>query len=301
MGLFGKLFEKKECAICGGEIGLLGNRKLEDGNMCKNCAAKLSPWMTDRRQSTVAEIEQHLAYREENQRRVPTMRPTRVYGQNRVKLYIDEEKKQFFVTAASNWRDANPDIIDIGQVLSCSEDIRENKEEITHTDKDGKKVSFNPKRYKVSYRFYIEIRVDSPFFSEIRFELSDQEPESPYNDLYREYERQAGEMRSLLDPSLRDRPMAAQPAANTFARDAAMKGAAPAMRKEPEPARDGAWKCPSCGARNEGRFCANCGQPKPEPRRGFRCNKCGWTPAAPTNPPKFCPQCGDRFDNDDLA
>lgn len=35
MGLFGKLFEKKECAICGGEIGLLGNRKLEDGNMCQ--------------------------------------------------------------------------------------------------------------------------------------------------------------------------------------------------------------------------------------------------------------------------
>ena len=32
MGLFGKLFEKKECSVCGGEIGLLGNRKLEDGN-----------------------------------------------------------------------------------------------------------------------------------------------------------------------------------------------------------------------------------------------------------------------------
>ena len=28
MGLFGKMFEKKECSICGGEIGLLGNRKL---------------------------------------------------------------------------------------------------------------------------------------------------------------------------------------------------------------------------------------------------------------------------------
>ena len=38
MGLFGKLFEKKECSVCGGEIGLLGNRKLEDGNLCKNCA-----------------------------------------------------------------------------------------------------------------------------------------------------------------------------------------------------------------------------------------------------------------------
>ena len=42
MGIFGKLFEKKECSVCGGEIGLLGNRKLEDGNLCKNCAAKLS-------------------------------------------------------------------------------------------------------------------------------------------------------------------------------------------------------------------------------------------------------------------
>lgn len=52
MGLFGKLFEKKECAICGGEIGLLGNRKLEDGNMCKACAAKLSPWFDERRHSS---------------------------------------------------------------------------------------------------------------------------------------------------------------------------------------------------------------------------------------------------------
>ena len=60
MGLFGKLFDKKECSICGDEIGLLGNRKLEDGNMCKNCAAKLSPWFSDRRESTVAEIQRFI-------------------------------------------------------------------------------------------------------------------------------------------------------------------------------------------------------------------------------------------------
>lgn len=53
MGLFGNLFEKKICSVCGGEIGLLGNRKLEDGNLCKNCAKKLSPWFSDRRHSTV--------------------------------------------------------------------------------------------------------------------------------------------------------------------------------------------------------------------------------------------------------
>ena len=37
------LFDKKYCDICGDKIGLLGNRKLENGNLCKNCAKKLSP------------------------------------------------------------------------------------------------------------------------------------------------------------------------------------------------------------------------------------------------------------------
>ena len=52
------LFDKKFCSICGEKIGLLGNRKLEDGNLCKDCAAKLSPWFTERKQSTVEEIKE---------------------------------------------------------------------------------------------------------------------------------------------------------------------------------------------------------------------------------------------------
>ena len=39
------LFDKKICDICGEKIGLLGNRKLDDGNLCKDCAKKLSPWL----------------------------------------------------------------------------------------------------------------------------------------------------------------------------------------------------------------------------------------------------------------
>ena len=60
------LFDKKYCDICGEKIGLLGNRKLEDGNLCKDCAKKLSPWFSDRRRSTVEDIKGQLAYREEN-------------------------------------------------------------------------------------------------------------------------------------------------------------------------------------------------------------------------------------------
>ena len=72
------LFDKKYCDICGEKIGLLGNRKLENGNLCKNCARKLSPWFSDRRGSTVEEIRAQLAYRAENQEKVAaSIRPER--------------------------------------------------------------------------------------------------------------------------------------------------------------------------------------------------------------------------------
>ena len=61
------LFDKKYCDICGEKIGLLGNRKLEDGNLCKDCARKLSPFFSERRNSTVEDIKRQLAYRAENE------------------------------------------------------------------------------------------------------------------------------------------------------------------------------------------------------------------------------------------
>lgn len=69
------LFDKKYCDICGEKIGLLGNRKLEDGNLCKNCAAKLSPFFSERRRSTVEDIKRQLAYREENEKLVRDFNP----------------------------------------------------------------------------------------------------------------------------------------------------------------------------------------------------------------------------------
>ena len=55
------LFDKKICDICGEKIGLLGNRKLDDGNLCKDCAKKLSPWFEERRHSTVEDIKRQLS------------------------------------------------------------------------------------------------------------------------------------------------------------------------------------------------------------------------------------------------
>ncbi len=58
------------------------------------------------------------------------------------------------------------------------------------------------------------------------------------------------------------------------------------------------WVC-SCGAVNKGKFCAECGAKKPANEPQYRCDKCGWEPEDPKNPPKFCPECGDRFGAED--
>ena len=95
------LFEKKQCSICGGDIGLLGNRKLEDGNCCKNCAAKLSPWFSDRRSSTVEEIKAQIDMREQNKELVKAFNTTRTMGRS-TKVYVDENAGKFMVTPAGS-------------------------------------------------------------------------------------------------------------------------------------------------------------------------------------------------------
>lgn len=67
----------------------------------------------------------------------------------------------------------------------------------------------------------------------------------------------------------------------------------------PKPANDG-WTC-ACGTLNKGKFCQNCGAKKPEGTPVYRCDKCGWEPEDPAHPPKFCPECGDLFDENDRA
>ena len=56
----------------------------------------------------------------------------------------------------------------------------------------------------------------------------------------------------------------------------------------------------ACGAVNTGKFCSECGKPKPAGMPKYKCDKCGWEPADPAHPPKFCPECGDPFDDGDL-
>ena len=67
--------------------------------------------------------------------------------------------------------------------------------------------------------------------------------------------------------------------------------------KKPAAVPEGAWQC-ACGSVNTGNFCPQCGAKKPEEVR-YKCANCGWEPEDPAKPPKFCPNCGDPFTEED--
>ena len=165
------LFDKKFCDVCGEKIKFLGNRKLEDGNLCKDCAAKLSPWFSERRRSTVQDIKDQLAYREENQAKVAAFNTTRTIGEYYM-VILDEDAKKFCVAQARDIRTGNPDILDFTQVTGCDLDIDESKSEVYRKDSEGKSVSYNPPRYDYSYDFYVCLRVNHPWFDEMRFKIN---------------------------------------------------------------------------------------------------------------------------------
>lgn len=74
-------------------------------------------------------------------------------------------------------------------------------------------------------------------------------------------------------------------AATGFYNMAQQQQAAQPQAAAPNP---NAWVCPKCGATNTGKFCAQCGEKKPE-AEGWTCPKCGRV-----NTGKFCPECGEK-------
>ena len=264
------LFDKKYCDICGEKIGLLGNRKLEDGNLCKECAKKLSPWFSERRKSTVAEIKEQLEYREANREKVAQFRVTKSYGED-IKVLIDETHHWIMVTRTGNLEEMNPDVIEFSAIEDCSVDVSEHRREMTHKNNEGKQVSYNPPRYEFDYDFNILIHVNTPYFNEIKFRLNGNRnvrfiSEMPtsgglfggsfgasidptYNVEYRKYAQMGDE---LCDAMHRMQNMDSGAAADVMQNNY--------IEKENV---DDSWKCPFCDAVNKGKFCESCGAQRP--------------------------------------
>ena len=75
------LFSKKYCEFCGEKLGLFGTTTLKDGYMCKNCARQISHWWSVGKSNTVAEMYEHIMYRNENKKKVEEFRVTKAMGE----------------------------------------------------------------------------------------------------------------------------------------------------------------------------------------------------------------------------
>ncbi|MDD7320352.1 MAG: DUF4428 domain-containing protein [Firmicutes bacterium] len=191
------LFDKKFCDVCGEKIGMLGNRKLEDGNLCKDCAKKLSPWFDDRRHSTLEEIKSQLQMREENRSLVSSFHPGRVIRSDRYNLYIDE-RQQLFAASVNLDREDNPDIISLSQITGCNLDVNEMRTEEYRTDRDGERESYNPPRYSYSYDYYFYIYLNHPYINEMKLKLNSMDISEDDRNRRHDVERAGQEMMSYL-------------------------------------------------------------------------------------------------------
>lgn len=117
MGFFDKMFEKKECAICGTELGLLGKTKINEGYLCKECAGKLSPYFHGYRSSTADDIREQLAYREANAERLASFNPTRTLSAGRTNIMLDEDAGLLIITSQSRWREAKRQATEVRDAL----------------------------------------------------------------------------------------------------------------------------------------------------------------------------------------
>ena len=193
------LFDKKFCDICGEKIGMLGNRKLEDGNMCKDCAKKLSPFCDDRRHSTIEQMKAHLQYREENKAVLRAFSPTLTLGEDK-KIYIDQMKGNFVVSRnrPGSWDEENPDVMPIASITSCGLDIDEDRDEIFMKNGQGQNVSYNPPRYNFYYNFKLKFLVSNPYFDDFEVKLNNFRVEGMGSMEYNRYQKMAMDIMNAL-------------------------------------------------------------------------------------------------------
>lgn len=181
------LFDKKECSICGAKIGLLGNKKLKDGNMCKECASKLSVWFQDRSDSTVAEINNQLEIRKAYAEMLDkNFIVSRAYGEfgcilldeiDGIFVALPDTSDSFFgdakvVTSIDQIKDKNPDVIMFNQVESVDVNVTVTSREEKQTV-DGNQVSYNPKHMIYMAQFSVTIKLKGhPFIRTMTIPLN---------------------------------------------------------------------------------------------------------------------------------
>ena len=257
MGLFDR-FKKQDCEICGKEVGMFGYKKLKDGEICKDCVKLLSPWFEERRESTVAQIKEQLAYRARNAEALKDFHPTKTFGAS-YHMFVEERSGvpyRFCVSRSEDYVKENADLVLFENVEEVIIDIEDQRCEVY--EKDGEnEVSYEPPRYDYSYEFRVSLLIkNTPWFDNIHFQLNRENPEifgqedmdGPNNvEAHAEVMEPTGDVFAVK--YLRYKRMCNEIEAMVNHPGAPVREAAPAPKF-----------CPNCGAPADGgKFCQSCG------------------------------------------
>ena len=178
------LFSKKFCCICGEKVGLFGGIKLKDGDLCKECRKKLSPFFDNGKEFSIEDIKNQIKAREDNYNQLDNLEINKIYGEFGV-ILIDEKNKKFValsdtsdglfkspkaVSSIADVKEKNPDIIDFKDIEDVDVKIIETSREEKQTV-DGQQVSYDPKHYTYMIGFDIVIKLNHPYIKVMRISL----------------------------------------------------------------------------------------------------------------------------------
>ncbi len=213
------LFDRKNCDVCGGKVGLLGGKKVKDGRLCSDCAKKQSPYLSSRKNFTVEEMKAHLADREANLEIIQNFEPTRTVGSN-LKLYVDDDSGRWFLTRSRRYQESNPDVFSSDQILGARVDLEKGTRVETLQEavpaKDGKPAVPARTREVAYYNFYVMADVSHPWVNQMRLQVNNSSLDGgPRNPDYLEAERDANEivdtLLALRDGVMSDKAEKAKP------------------------------------------------------------------------------------------
>ncbi len=115
--LFGINLGGGNCEICDSVLNALNSCRVEKKFICKKCMSNVSRFFNKKNTSYETMIE-HINYRIQNKEKIETFFPTVSYGENELFL-IDTSNGNFVISLKSDYKEENPDIFSIADIVSC--------------------------------------------------------------------------------------------------------------------------------------------------------------------------------------
>lgn len=226
---------EKICTFCGKEIFKIGFT-FSDGYICSDCAKEASPLLLKDRCKTAEDFCRHIEYRRKNAEKLADFYYSKTFGDYE-RIHTSTIEQCLVINKSADFSEGNPDIIYGDKIFEIKTSV-ENEGDI--------------------YKFAVTLRVDSPWFDEVKAEIFHKEMDF---DKYRECEKVMEQLLFTIKTWL---GMPNFGSVNTAPVPGYVKNLQEQFLKYGgmTPPKEEGWVCSFCKTHNKGNFCGECGKPK---------------------------------------